>query len=134
MAWSQTSFKRQLEYNVIGFCKTEKQILSELEISLFRLNLLCFLFILKWGTEFCSQSQRIPFLLRLISRKQYVDGKIRSENVYINTINAAKVLTLQQYKYLQGDLKFKNTFINISFDTQIKYVRCMKQVNSSFNR
>ena len=90
--------------------------------------------ILKWGTEFCSQSRRIPFLLRLISTKQYVYGKIRSENVYVNTENSVKVLTLKQYKYLQGDLKFKTTFINISFDIQVKYVRCMKQVISSFNR
>lgn len=60
--------------------------------------------------------------------------RLKVKNVYINTKNAVKVLTLKQYKYLQGDLKFKTTFINISFDTQVKYVRCMKQVISSFNR
>ena len=60
--------------------------------------------------------------------------RLKVKNVYINTKNAVKVLTLKQYKYLQSDLKFKTTFINISFDTQVKYVRCMKQVISSLNR
>lgn len=61
--------------------------------------------------------------------------RLKVKNVYINTKNAVKVLTLKQYKYLQGDLKFKTTFINISFDTQVKYVKVYEaEVISSFNR
>lgn len=30
--------------------------------------------------------------------------RLKVKNVYINTKNAVKVLTLKQYKYLQGDL------------------------------
>lgn len=33
--------------------------------------------------------------------------RLKVKNVYINTKMQLKLLTLKQYKYLQGDLKFK---------------------------